>query len=45
MARRAPPRNVTYFEPVPPRLARDTIIEFDLRGRPPLPLHAAHRLR
>ena len=27
MARRAPPRKVTYFEPVPPRLARNTIIE------------------
>ena len=26
MARR-PPRKVTYFEPVPPRLARNTIIE------------------
>jgi hypothetical protein len=26
MARRSPPRKVTYFEPVPPRLARDTII-------------------
>src|SRR6201982_1168297 len=27
MARRSPPRKVTYFEPVLPRLARDTIIE------------------
>ena len=27
MARRSPPRKVTYFEPVPPRLARDIIIE------------------
>ena len=27
MARRGPPRKVTYFEPVPPRLARNTIIE------------------
>ena len=27
MARRSPPRNVTYFEPVAPRLARNTIIE------------------
>ena len=27
MARRAPPRKVTYFAPVPPRLARNTIIE------------------
>jgi hypothetical protein len=26
MARRNPPRKVTYFEPVPPRLARNTII-------------------
>ena len=25
MARRSPPRKVTYFEPVPPRLARNTI--------------------
>jgi hypothetical protein len=27
MARPSPPRKVTYFEPVPPRLARNTIIE------------------
>ena len=27
MARRTPPLKVTYFEPVPPRLARNTIIE------------------
>jgi hypothetical protein len=27
MARRSPPRKVTYFEPVPPRLVRNTIIE------------------
>ena len=27
MARRSPPRKGTYFEPVPPRLARNTIIE------------------
>jgi hypothetical protein len=27
MARRIPPRKFTYFEPVPPRLARNTIIE------------------
>src|SRR5215472_14523180 len=27
MARRRPPRKVTYFEPVLPRLARNTIIE------------------
>jgi hypothetical protein len=27
MARRSLPRKVTYFEPVPPRLARNTIIE------------------
>jgi hypothetical protein len=27
MARRSPPRKVTYFEPVPPRLAPNTIIE------------------
>jgi hypothetical protein len=26
-ARRRPPRTVTYFEPIPPRLARNTIIE------------------
>ena len=26
MARRTPPRKVTYFEPVTPRLARNTII-------------------
>jgi hypothetical protein len=35
MARRTPPRKVTYFEPVPPRLARNTIIEstFDVGHR------------
>ena len=27
MAHRSPPRKVTYFEPVLPRLARNTIIE------------------
>jgi hypothetical protein len=27
MPRRSPPRKVTYFEPVPPRLGRNTIIE------------------
>jgi len=27
MARRYPPRKVTYFEPVAPRLGRNTIIE------------------
>jgi hypothetical protein len=27
MARRGPPRKVTYFEPVSPRLARNAIIE------------------
>jgi hypothetical protein len=27
MARRSLPREVTYFEPVPPRLVRNTIIE------------------
>jgi hypothetical protein len=35
MAHRTPPRKVTYFEPVPPRLARNTIIEstFDVGRR------------
>jgi hypothetical protein len=35
MARRSPPRKVTYFQPVPPRLARNTIIEstFDVGRR------------
>jgi hypothetical protein len=35
MARRNPPRKVTYFEPVPPRLARNTVIEstFDVGRR------------
>jgi hypothetical protein len=35
MARRNPPRKVTYFEPVPPRLARNIIIEstFDVGRR------------
>jgi hypothetical protein len=34
-ARRRPPRTVTYFEPIPPRLARNTIIEstFDVGRR------------
>ena len=27
MARRSLPRNVTYFDPVPPRLSRNTIIK------------------
>jgi hypothetical protein len=27
LARRIPPRKVTYFEPVAPRLARSTVIE------------------
>ena len=27
MAHRSPPRKVTYFEPVVPRLARNTVIE------------------
>ena len=27
MARRNPPRKVTYFEPIAPRLARNTVIE------------------
>ena len=27
MARRSRPRKVTYFEPVPPRFARNTILE------------------
>jgi hypothetical protein len=27
MARRNPPRKITYFEPVAPRLARNTLIE------------------
>ena len=27
MARRNPPRKVRYFEPVAPRLARNTVIE------------------
>jgi hypothetical protein len=35
MARRSPPRKVTYFDPVPPRLARKAIIEstFEVRRR------------
>src|SRR6516164_2595303 len=35
MARRSPPRKVTYFEPVPPRLGRNTVIEstFDVGRR------------
>jgi hypothetical protein len=35
MPRRSPPRKVTYFEPIPPRLARNTVIEstFDVGRR------------
>jgi hypothetical protein len=44
MARRSPPRKVTYFEPVPPRLARNTIIESTFEVGCPLPLHDARRL-
>ena len=35
MAHRIPPRKVTYFEPVAPRLARNTVIEspFDVGRR------------
>jgi hypothetical protein len=32
MTRRNPPRKVTYFEPVPPRLARNTVIELHIPG-------------
>ena len=39
MARRNLSRKVTYFEPVPPRLPRNTVIEFDLHGGPSLPSH------
>ena len=41
MARRNPPRKVTYFEPVAPRLARNAVIEstFDVGRR--FPLHDA----
>jgi hypothetical protein len=45
MARRNPPRKVTYFEPIPPRLARDTIIESTFEVGRPFPLHDARRLR
>jgi hypothetical protein len=34
MARRSPPRKVTYFEPVLPRLARNTINAFFQEHRP-----------
>jgi hypothetical protein len=34
LARRNPPRKVTYFEPVPPRLARNTVIEGSARLPP-----------
>jgi hypothetical protein len=35
MARHRPPRKITYFEPIPPRLARNAIIEskFDVGRR------------
>ena len=39
MARRNPSRKVTHLEPVPPRLPRNTVIEFDLHGGRSLPLH------
>jgi hypothetical protein len=29
MARRNPPRRVTYFQPIPPRLPRNTVIDPD----------------
>ena len=37
MARRSPPRKVKFFEPVPPRLERNTIIEsrFEVIGSNP----------
>jgi hypothetical protein len=44
MARRSPPRKVTYFEPVPPRPARNTVIESTFDVGPPLPLRDARRL-
>jgi hypothetical protein len=43
MARR-PPRKVTWFDPVAPRLARNTVIESTFEV-PALPLHDAHRLQ
>ena len=36
MAHRSPPRKVTYFEPVVPRLARKHHHRVHVRGRPPL---------
>jgi hypothetical protein len=33
MAPRIPPRKVTYFEPVPPRLARNTTLDVGRRFR------------
>jgi len=45
MAHRSPPRKVTYFEPVVPRLARKHHHRVHVRGRPPLPLRDACRLR
>jgi hypothetical protein len=44
MARRGPPRKVTYFKPVPPRLARNTIIESTFEVGRRFPLHDTHRL-
>ena len=37
MARRSLPRKITYFEPVPPRLARNTIIESTFDATPATP--------
>jgi hypothetical protein len=42
MAHRSPPRKVTYFESVPPRLAQHHH-RAHLRGRAPLPLHDAEQ--
>ena len=45
MARRSPPRKVTYFEPVAAAPRPQHRHRIHLRGRPPLPLHDARRLR
>ena len=45
MARRRPPRKVTYFEPVAAAPCAQHRHRVDVRGRPPFPLHDARRLR
>jgi hypothetical protein len=45
MARRSPPRKVTYFEPDATAPRRQHHHRVHIRGQSPLPLHHARRLR